>query len=391
MSATSPAAAACLDRDVDLDGYRSLLDCLEAVPEPRRRRGIRHRLAVVLAFAVTAVLAGADSITAISEWAADASPPVLAALDARRDRWRDRRVPPSIATLRRVLPRLDGEAVAAAFGAWLTSQVMMNIDGLVIALDGKTVRGARNGDDRAPHLLAAMIHGARAVIAQRETGLKTNEITQVKPLLDDLDLSGALISADAIHVQRETARYIVEDKKADYLFTAVKDNQPSLFAALDALDWASAPVVHTARDRGHGRDETRTLQVLPAPPGLFPYAAQALLIERTVCDPHTGALRSAVAALGITSRTPGRGGAPAILATSARGHWGIEVLHHIRDVTMKEDAHRLRSGSAPQVMATLRSAAIATLRMAGFTSTAQGRRWANRDATRATAALALTI
>src|SRR5205823_5164815 len=116
--------------------------------------------------------------------------------DTRRDRWRGRRVPPSSATLRRVLPRLDGEAVAAAFGAWLTSQVM-DMGGLVIALDGKTMRGARNGDDRAPHLLAAMIHGARAVIAQRETGQKTNEITQVKPLLDDLDLSGALATPPA--------------------------------------------------------------------------------------------------------------------------------------------------------------------------------------------------
>ena len=95
VPAASPAAAACRDRDVELDDYRSLLDCLEAVPEPRRRRGIRHLLAVVLAFAVAAVLARADSITAISEWAAGASPAVLAALDARRDRWRDWRVPPT--------------------------------------------------------------------------------------------------------------------------------------------------------------------------------------------------------------------------------------------------------------------------------------------------------
>ncbi len=91
-----------------------------------------------------------------------------------------------------------------------------------------------------------------------------------------------------MHVQRETARYLVEDKHADYLFTSVKDNQPGLFAVLDALDWSAAPIVHTAADRGHDRDETRTLQVLPAPAGCFPHAAQAFLIERTVRDPHTG-------------------------------------------------------------------------------------------------------
>jgi len=235
-----------------------------------------------------------------------------------------------------------------------------------------------------------MICGARAVIAQREVGQKTNEITQVRPLLADVDISGALVTADAMHLQRQTARYLVEDKHADYLFTAVKDNQPGLLAALDALDWTSAPIMHTATNRGHGRAETRTLQVLPAPPGCFPYAAQAFLIERTVRDPATGQLRSAAAALGITSRSPDRGGTPTLLATAARSHWDIEALHHIRDVTMHEDAHRLRTGSAAPIMATLRNTAIATLRIIGFTNHAQGRRWAARNPTRPTAALGLT-
>lgn len=378
----------------DLDGYRSLLECLAAVPEPRRRHGIRHRLAVVLAFAVAAVLAGADSVTAISEWAAEAPAEVRAALGARRDRRDRRAVAPSPATFRRVLKRVDATAAAAAFGVWLAGQcsrASADLDGLVIALDGKTMRGARAGADKAPHLLAAMICGARAVIAQRDVDQKTNEITQVKPLLSDVDIRGVLVTADAMHVQRETARYLVEDKHADYLFTSVKDNQPSLFAALDALDWPAAPVVHTATGRGHGRHETRTLQVLPAPADCFPYAAQAFLIERAVRDPHTGQLRSAAVALGITSRDPERGGTPTLIATAARSHWDIEALHHVRDVTMHEDAHRLRAGSAAPVMATLRNAAIATLRLVGFTRTAQGRRWAARDATRTVAALGLTI
>jgi predicted transposase YbfD/YdcC len=378
----------------DLDGYRSLLECLTAVPEPRRRHGIRHRLAVVLTFAVAAVLAGADSVTAIGEWATEAPTEVRAALGARRDR-RDRApVAPSPATFRRVLKRVDATAVAAAFGSWLAGQcstASADLDGLVVALDGKTMRGARAGADKAPHLLAAMVCGARAVIAQRDVDQKTNEITQVKPLLAGVDLRGALVTADAMHVQRETARYLVEDKHADYLFTAVKDNQPSLFAALDALDWSAAPIVHTATGRGHGRHETRTLQVLTAPDGCFPYAAQAFLIERAVRDPHTGQLRSAAAALGITSRSPERGGTPTLIATAARSHWDIEALHHVRDVTMHEDAHRLRAGSAAPVMATLRNAAIATLRMIGFTRTAHGRRWAARDATRTAAALGLTL
>jgi len=128
-----------------------------------------------------------------------------------------------------------------------------------VALDGKTVRGARANDGKVPHLLAAMICGARAVLAQKDVDAKTNEITQVKPLLDDVEITGALVTADALHVQKETARYLVEDKHADYLFTAVKDNQPSLFAALDTLDWEHAPVTHTAHDRGHDRDAIGTV------------------------------------------------------------------------------------------------------------------------------------
>ena len=138
---------ACGDR-ADPHGYQSLLDCLAAVPEPRRRCGIRHRMAVVLAFAVAAVLAGADSVTAIGEWAADVPPEVLEALDAWQDR-RGRRIPPSLKTFRRVLRRLDAEAVGAAFGRWLTGQVLAGLadaTALVVALDGKTVRGARTRD-----------------------------------------------------------------------------------------------------------------------------------------------------------------------------------------------------------------------------------------------------
>jgi hypothetical protein len=180
------------------------------------------------------------------------------------------------------------------------------------------------------------------VLAQKDIDTKTNEITQVKPLLDDVDITGALVTADAMHVQKETARYLVEDKEADYLFTAVKDNQPGVFAVLDALDWENTPVRDTAHHRGHGRDETRTLQVLPAPEGLFPYAAQAFLIERTVRDPHDGQFRSAVAALGITSRSLRRGGTPAVIAAAARGHWDIEVLHYVMSPCAKTP-----SGSVP--------------------------------------------
>ena len=229
ISAVPAGSCSACDDGAVLDSYLGLLECLEGLPDPRRKRGMRHRAAVVLAFAVAAVMAGADSVTAIAEWASDVPPEVLEALGAHRDR-RGWLVPPSRSTFRRVLRSLDGQALAAAFGTWLKGQVMAGLadaGALVVALDGKTVRGARTGDGKAPHLLAAMICGARAVLAQRDVDQKTNEITQVKPLLDDIDIAGALVTADALHVQKETARYLVEDKHADYLFTAVKDTSPA--------------------------------------------------------------------------------------------------------------------------------------------------------------------
>lgn len=101
--------------------------------------------------------------------------------------------------------------------------------------------------------------------AQKDVDQETDEITQVKAVPDDLGITGALVTTDVLHVQKETARYLVEDKRAGCLFTAVKDSWPGLFAALAALDWENTPVAHAAHDCGHGRDETRTLQVLPAP------------------------------------------------------------------------------------------------------------------------------
>ena len=171
---------------------------------------------------------------------------------------------------------------------------------MVVVVDGKTVRGARREDGTAPHLLAAMTREEAAVIAQRQVSEKSNEIPAFIPLLRDLRLDGAVVLADALHTQRETARFLVEDKHADYVFT-VKENQPGLFTAIDALPWEQTPMGHTDHGRGHGRDETRTIQVLPAPADLpFPHVRQVFLIDRYVTGLH-GEPISAVAALGVAS------------------------------------------------------------------------------------------
>ena len=134
---------ACYD-PADLRGYLSLPDCLDCLPDPRRRAGIRHWAPVVLAFAVAAEMAGADSVTATAEWACDVPPEVLAALGARRDRL----VLPSLSTFRRRLRQLDGQALAAAFGTWLMAQVtagLADAGTVVIAPGGGGAPGIPQG------------------------------------------------------------------------------------------------------------------------------------------------------------------------------------------------------------------------------------------------------
>ena len=132
---------------------------------------------------------------------------------------------------------------------------------VIVRVDGKTVRGARNADGSQVHLLAALAGVRGVVAAQAEVGAKTNEIPMIIPLPGGLSLDGAAITA--LHTQRATADY-VHGRGADFILPA-KDNQPGLSGALDALPWRDVPVTHAATDRGHGRITTRTIQIMDAP------------------------------------------------------------------------------------------------------------------------------
>jgi len=215
-----------------LDGAGGLLEVLRTLPDPRKRRGIRHSVLSILALATCACLAGARNFEAIAQWAAELAPEALRRLGCRR------RTPPSEPTFRRVLQRADAAALDQAVGAWLAAQAPLVGQG--IALDGKTVRGARAAAQPAPHLLSAVLHATGLVLAQQAVGAKTNEIPCVPPLLAGLDLTGAVVTADALHTQTETARYLVEEKHADYVLP-VKDNQPTLKQDIAALGLDAFP------------------------------------------------------------------------------------------------------------------------------------------------------
>ncbi len=143
--------------------------------------------------------------------------------------------------MRRALQAVNVEALDRAIGSWLEEEVRRGRieDGqLVVAVDGKSVRGARKEDGRAVHLFAAMVHREGVVLAQREVDHRTNELTAFQPLQEPLDLEGVVVTADAMPAQVEHAHFLVAGKGADYVFT-VKDNQPGLKETLEALDEGS--------------------------------------------------------------------------------------------------------------------------------------------------------
>jgi predicted transposase YbfD/YdcC len=367
-----------------------LLGYLAQLADPRHRRGRRHALGVVLAVAVAAVLAGARSLAAIGEWAADAPGPVLAALGVRHDPLRRIWRPPGEATVRRVLARVDPDALDLVIGTWLADQQRPTPQPAwrrAVAVDGKTLRGSGHHGHPQAHLLAVMDHTSRSVLAQTGVDSKTNEITQFRPLLDRLDLTATVVTADALHTHREHADWLVTRKQAAFVLI-VKANQPSLHHQLATLPWRDIPIADHTRDRGHGRVETRRLQVTTVAGLDFPHATQALRITRRV-RPLTGRRWRTVTAYAVTSLTAAQA-SPARLADWIRGHWGIEALHHIRDTTFAEDASQVRTGTAPRAMASLRNLAIGVLRAHGDRNIAAALRRNARDATRVLPLLGIT-
>jgi predicted transposase YbfD/YdcC len=406
---------------LDIDGPGGLLAALGQVPEHRKARGIRHELAAVLAVATAAVLSGADSTTAIAQHARTLTQPALATLGIRRNKRTRTYVAPSYQTLRRAIRSVNAHALDTAVSGWLHTQVSAGrlstgqLTALVIALDGKAVRGAKDANGNQLHLFAALVHDEATVIAQHPVDSKTNEITGFIPLLDQIaeqhhpepdqpttgstdstdtttdsttggntpdptsgngKLHNVIVTADALHTQRAHASYLHEHG-GNYVLIA-KGNQPALFAALDDLPWTSIEVGHREENKGHGRRDVRVLKVIdlndPAHQHhkvRFPGTRQAFLIERYRHFPD-GTI-TATAILGITSLTPEQA-SPADLAEVIRGHWHIEVLHHIRDVTFKEDASRIRAGAAARVMAVIRNLVISLLKRAGYHNIAEGRR-----------------
>lgn len=339
----------------------TLLSVLDRVPDPRDPRGVRYPLTGVLAVAVCAVLAGARSFAAIGEWALDLEESQLQRLGLGRA--------PVESTLRKLFARLDAAALDRQLAVLAWTRTAHVAGRRVIAIDGKTIRGARTGERAAPHLVAAFDHATGVVLGQHAVEAKSNEIPALRDLLasfDPADLHACVITADAMHTQGDTAQVIV-GAGADYVFT-VKANQPKLLAALKTLPWTTVPTGSRSTEHSHGRRVTRTIKVVDAPAWVGSTgAAQVAQLRRTVTI--KGKKSMEVVYL-ITSATHAQA-PPQVLAAWVRGHWGIEDrLHYVRDVTFDEDRSQVRTASTPHVMASLRNTVIGILRLAGWDNVA---------------------
>lgn len=187
-----------------VDLAAELREVLTRVVDPRKRRGVRHDLVVVLTVAVCAVAAGARSFVGVAEWVADLPDDIAAVLRT------DRRCP-SESTIRRLLAKLDPDRFDAAIGAFVQRLCVPVGRRRVLAVDGKTLRGSRHiGRDGVEvagrHLLAVIDQHSRVVLGQLALDGKISEINRFVPLLDTvtaIDLTGVVITADALHTQRE--------------------------------------------------------------------------------------------------------------------------------------------------------------------------------------------
>ena len=339
----------------------TLTEAFAGLGDPRTGPARRHDLAEIILMALCAVVCGADTWVDVAEWAED------------NEAWLKRYLvlehgTPSHDTFGRVFRLLDAKVFEACFRQWI-GRLAGAVSG-VVAIDGKTACGSRDGRNTALHTISAYATVSGLCLGQEPTRGKGNEIPAIKALLDTLTLKGCIVTIDAIGCQTEIARKIL-DRGGDYLL-AVKDNQKDLadalrefFAEGEAWGFGSLPVSrYQSVGKDHGRIETRQAMWVTDLSWLdkklrehWPKLAGIGMIERQ--REINGAVSTErayyIGSQGIPSAES--------FAKAARDHWGIEnSLHWVLDITFREDDCRVRKEHAPHNFAALRKFALALLR-----------------------------
>ena len=369
-----------------LAGSTGLLAVLSGLTDPRKKRGVRHQVASILTIVAAAALAGCRSLRSVADFAADLPPDALQRLGARRHPVTGMFIAPSEPTIRRTVQGIDADeadqpdrAVADGAGAGRAARRSGARPDHHRAgrQDPQGLLGGANTGNGKVRLFSALVHGEGVVVGQRAIPEGTTEVSQVIPLLEAVaggartsdgrpDLNGKVITADALHVHKANIEELT-GYGGEFVLT-VKGNNPLLrekIASLFPADGSSPH--HLTFYRCHGRTEIRSIWCTSSVAGLdFPGVYQAFRIHREIFDLDRNPLRKPETVHGITSFTAWQANPADVLARN-RGHWEVENReHYVRDVTFDEDRSQLRTGAAPQVMATMRNIAISLLRLTGW-------------------------
>lgn len=327
----------------------------EEITDPRINRGANYPLMEMIFLTLCATICDANGWADVERYG-------KAKLDWLRKFFPFEFGIPSHDTLGRVFSRLDTVAFYSALQSW-TSDIASSIKGQTVAFDGKTVRGSFDAStsQSAFHLISAWACGLRLCIAVKSVESKSNEIPAVQQLIEQLDLAGSIVTADAMHCQKVTAELIIE-KEADYILQ-VKGNQPSLQTALnDAITQAleqddSTTRTHRKKEINRNRTEYRETVVMPCPKGCEIFDSWkgiqtiGMTYRSRIIDGRTEEFVSTfITSLPCKVRD---------IAKRIRQHWGIEnSQHYVLDVTFSEDSSRIRKGSGPEIASAFRRLAL---------------------------------
>jgi len=330
----------------------TLKAALERIPDPRGRQGKDYRLWSILALIIVSLLLGRRGMKAAFLLGRSLT------CEQKRQLGFGRGHTPCHATLTETLRIVDAQSLADVLGAL---SVVEDGDPRHIAIDGKTMRASKDGEGKATHVLSAFCGGLQTVLGHAASRGKGLEIPDALTLLDRLDLTGRIVTGDAIFCQKSVAARIALGG-GDYLWQ-VKDNQKKLREDIEtAFDEPVCPLssFDSGYSKAHGRIERRCIDVLPAAAaGIeneWPGVSQIVRISRSRQSRKNGVWQvpqTEIVYL-ITSLKPADASPPALLALN-RKHWGIEIMHRDKDVILGEDGYTNRFGKAPRNVFTLLS------------------------------------
>lgn len=371
----------------------SLLEILAQVPDPRKAKGKRHPLSAILGLSVLAILCGYRSYSAIAEWGRTYHAALVKALGFTRVQT------PCAATLHNLFKRLDIAKLESVLTQWTTETLQsrpQTTPQLALAIDGKKLNGSAKQDAPVNHLLSVVSHELGVTIAQKAVDTKTNEIPISTEILSAFDITGKIITTDALLTQRHFCEKVCA-LGGDYVVPVALNQQQlhqdiaclfTLPTDINTAEGAIRPLqqmhieldqtldTHQTLEKGHGRIERRQLTASTALNDYiqWPGVNQVFVYSYERMNLSTGQVKQKTH-YGITSLSPDQASA-ADLLTLRRGHWTIENQSHwVRDVVLGEDASQVRVGVIPQVMSALRNTALSVLRFAGHQKVSEAMRY----------------